>query len=206
MSTSPDTLHEQLFGMGSVGGILVRFNGASDLRVFFPAAEDVLTILATKMNALKEFPFRAKYIVLLSAELPITANLAAGNEPPASPEVTAAVQPTLKSGAQTRTSNHSNGMVSTTFLPSLCATDHTPAANKAEAIAKRLQAGNLPSLSACMRPTMPVSGGGAKALSIRLTPNLAVHCTGRVGPHGHTKSVNWLAVHANRVGIIWPAR
>ncbi len=49
------------------------------------------------MNALTKHHFRAKYIFLLTVVLAITANLAAGNEPPASPEVTAALQPYLDS-------------------------------------------------------------------------------------------------------------
>jgi CubicO group peptidase (beta-lactamase class C family) len=49
------------------------------------------------MNALTKHHFRAKYIFLLTAVLAIAANLAAGNEPPASPEVTAAMQPYLDS-------------------------------------------------------------------------------------------------------------
>jgi CubicO group peptidase (beta-lactamase class C family) len=49
------------------------------------------------MNALKKHPFRAQGIFLLTAVLAITANLAVGNEPPASPEVTAAMQPYLDS-------------------------------------------------------------------------------------------------------------
>ena len=67
------------------------------MRVFFPAAEDVLTILAATMNALKEPPFRAQCLFLLAAVLAATANFAAGNEPPASPEVTTAMQPYLDS-------------------------------------------------------------------------------------------------------------
>jgi hypothetical protein len=47
------------------------------------------------MNALRENLFRAQSLFLLAAVLAITANLAAGNEPPASPEVTAAMQPYL---------------------------------------------------------------------------------------------------------------
>jgi CubicO group peptidase (beta-lactamase class C family) len=58
---------------------------------------DVLTILAAKMNALKKHRFRAQGSFLLTAVLAIIANLAAGNEPPASPEVTAAMQPYLDS-------------------------------------------------------------------------------------------------------------
>ena len=49
------------------------------------------------MNALKKHPFRVQCIFLLTAVLAITANLAAGDEPPASPEVTAAMQPYLDS-------------------------------------------------------------------------------------------------------------
>jgi CubicO group peptidase (beta-lactamase class C family) len=49
------------------------------------------------MNALKEPPFRAQCLLLLTAVLAATANLAAGNEPPASPEVTTAMQPYLDS-------------------------------------------------------------------------------------------------------------
>jgi CubicO group peptidase (beta-lactamase class C family) len=49
------------------------------------------------MNALTRHHCRANYIFLLTAVLAITANLAAGNEPPASPEVTAAMQPYLDS-------------------------------------------------------------------------------------------------------------
>ena len=43
------------------------------------------------MNALKEYPFRAQFLFLLAGVLGITTNLAAENEPPASPEVTAAM-------------------------------------------------------------------------------------------------------------------
>jgi CubicO group peptidase (beta-lactamase class C family) len=57
----------------------------------------VLTILAVIMNALKKHLFRPQCAFLLTAVLAITANLAAGNEPPASPEVTAAMQPYLES-------------------------------------------------------------------------------------------------------------
>jgi CubicO group peptidase (beta-lactamase class C family) len=57
----------------------------------------VLTILEVKMNALRKHPFRVQCIFLLTAVLAITANLAAGDEPPASPEVTAAMQPYLDS-------------------------------------------------------------------------------------------------------------
>jgi CubicO group peptidase (beta-lactamase class C family) len=49
------------------------------------------------MNALREHPFRMQCIFLLTAVLAITANLAAGDEPPASPEVKAAMQPYLDS-------------------------------------------------------------------------------------------------------------
>jgi CubicO group peptidase (beta-lactamase class C family) len=49
------------------------------------------------MNALRKHPFRVQCIFLLTAVLAITANLAAGDEPPASPEVTAAMQPYLDS-------------------------------------------------------------------------------------------------------------
>ena len=49
------------------------------------------------MNALKKHLFRPQCIFLLTAVLAITANLAAGNELPASPEVTAAMQPYLDS-------------------------------------------------------------------------------------------------------------
>ena len=49
------------------------------------------------MNALKEPLLRAQSLFLLAAVLATTANLAAGNEPPASPEVTAAMQPYLDS-------------------------------------------------------------------------------------------------------------
>ena len=49
------------------------------------------------MNALKVHSFRAQCLFLLVALLGITANLAAGNEPPTSPEVTAAMQPYLDS-------------------------------------------------------------------------------------------------------------
>jgi CubicO group peptidase (beta-lactamase class C family) len=83
--------HEQAFSTGPVGRIV------ADLRVFFRVAEDVLTILEVKMNALKKHPFRVQCIFLLTAVLAITANLAAGDEPPASPEITAAMQPYLDS-------------------------------------------------------------------------------------------------------------
>src|ERR1017187_5234502 len=59
--------------------------------------QGVLTILEVKMNALKKHPSRVQCIFLLTAVLVITANLAAGDEPPASPEVTAAMQPYLDS-------------------------------------------------------------------------------------------------------------
>ena len=59
--------------------------------------EDMLTILATKMNTLKEHPFPAQFILLLMSVLGINATLAAENEAPASPEVTAAMQPYLDS-------------------------------------------------------------------------------------------------------------
>jgi len=59
--------------------------------------QDVLPVLAVKMNALRKHPFRMQCIFLLTAVLAIMANLAAGDEPPASPEVKAAMQPYLDS-------------------------------------------------------------------------------------------------------------
>jgi CubicO group peptidase (beta-lactamase class C family) len=49
------------------------------------------------MNALKKHFFHPQCTFLLTALFAITTNLAAGNEPPASPEVTAAMQPYLES-------------------------------------------------------------------------------------------------------------
>jgi len=49
------------------------------------------------MNALKQHSFRAPFLFLLTVVLPSTPILAAENEPPASPEVTAAMQPYLDS-------------------------------------------------------------------------------------------------------------
>jgi CubicO group peptidase (beta-lactamase class C family) len=63
----------------------------------FGLTGDVLTILLAKMNALTKHPFRAQFIFLLTVLLAITASSAAENEPPASPEVTAAMQPYLDS-------------------------------------------------------------------------------------------------------------
>ena len=59
--------------------------------------QDLLPVLAVKMIALRKHPFRMQCIFLLTAVLAITSNLAAGDEPPASPEVTAAMQPYLDS-------------------------------------------------------------------------------------------------------------
>ena len=59
--------------------------------------QDLLPVLAVKMIALRKHPFRMQCIFLLTAVLAIMANLAAGDEPPASPEVTAAMQPYLDS-------------------------------------------------------------------------------------------------------------
>lgn len=49
------------------------------------------------MNALKKYPSRERFIFLLMTVLAITATMAARSEPPASPEVTAAMQPYLDS-------------------------------------------------------------------------------------------------------------
>ncbi len=57
----------------------------------FGPTEDVLTLLAAMMNALKRHPLCPKFAIVLMALLAISANLAAANEPTASPEVTAAM-------------------------------------------------------------------------------------------------------------------
>ena len=49
------------------------------------------------MNALNKHPFGAQCVFLLTAALCLPAKLSAENEPPASPEVTAAIQPFLDS-------------------------------------------------------------------------------------------------------------
>jgi CubicO group peptidase (beta-lactamase class C family) len=63
----------------------------------FELSEDVLTILAARMKILTNHHFRAPCIFLLAVVLGLGAPRAAEDEPPASPEVTAAMQPFLDS-------------------------------------------------------------------------------------------------------------
>jgi len=78
-----------------------RIRWASSLRrtceFAFERPEDVLTILAARMNILEKHQFHVQCILLLTAVLGTNATLAAENQSPASPEVTAAMQPYLDS-------------------------------------------------------------------------------------------------------------
>jgi hypothetical protein len=63
----------------------------------FGLPELMLTIPATEMNALPTTRFRLQRLCLLTAALTVTTGFAAEGNPPASPEITAAIQPYLDS-------------------------------------------------------------------------------------------------------------